>query len=268
MKNNSGLYIGTSGWSYDSWRGVFYPEDMGKSKYLEHYAACFPTVEIATTYFQMPQASAFSEFAQAVPDSFIFSVKANRYITHIKRLKDGRSILPPFLNRLENLKEKMGPILLQIPPNWSFNRERLKSFLEAMPQNLRFVFEFHHPSWHNDSTYELLAQKNAALGIFQVGERITPKISTSDFIYIHISQSKVKSSRTIPNLLEDWIGPFGNWSAAGKDIFCYFQGEDNSAIADALHFRDGIEKAIGTGRRKRRVLEKPGISKDRISKAA
>ena len=190
MKSNPRIFIGTSGWSHDSWKGVFYPEKLPKTKYLEHYASSFSTVEMNSVFYQLPPAKVLAQFAREVPDDFVFSVKANRYITHIKRLNGGRDILPPFLSRMDILGENIGPIALQLPPNWGFNRERLKSFLEAVPRDRRFVFEFHDSSWFNESTYEALAEKNAALGIFQAGEKTTPRISTADFVYLRMHKPK------------------------------------------------------------------------------
>ncbi len=254
MNNTPGVYIGTSGWSYDSWKGVFYPEKMTPPHFLEHYAASFPTVELSSTFYQIPLAKVLAEHARAVPDSFLFSVRANRYITHIKKLKDGWEILPPFLNRVGFLGKKMGPILLQMPPGWTFNRDRLKSFLSAIPRDRRFVFEFHDPSWHNDSTYELLAEKNAAVGIFQAGERITPRVSTADFVYLRLFKPQVKNEEKTRGLLKTWIGSFQDWLGSGKDIFCYFdQSGEDCAVMDAMSFRTAVETAIGAGKRKRKA---------------
>lgn len=253
MNNNPGLYIGTSGWSYDSWKGVFYPEKLPKTKYLEHYASRFATVEMNSVFYQMPPAKTVPQFARAVPEPFVFSVKANRYITHIKRLNDGREILPPFLARIDLLGEKLGPILIQTPPGWSFNRERLKSFLQALPGDRRFVFEFHDSSWLNEITYGLLAEKNAALGIFQVAEKVSPRVSTADFVYVRMHKPKVKKGG-IQGLFESWFETFRDWSGSGKDIFCYFdQAGDECAVTDALQFRKCMENAIATASRK----EKP-----------
>ncbi len=246
MKNNSRIFIGTSGWSYDSWKGTFYSEKLPKTKYLGHYASRFSTVEMNSVFYQLPPAKVLSQIAREVPDDFVFSVKANRYITHIKRLNDGRGILPPFLSRMNILGDNIGPIALQLPPNWGFNPERLKSFLEALPQDRRFVFEFHDSSWFNENTYEALAEKNAALGIYQAGEKITPRVSTADFVYVRMHKPKVKKGGKIPGLLDAWMEDIQDWYNSGKDVFCYFdQAGDDCAVTDALRFREGVESAIG-----------------------
>lgn len=248
MKNNPGIFIGMSGWCYDCWKGAFYPEKLPTKKYLGHYASRFSTVEMNSVFYQLPAAKVLAQTAREVPDDFVFSVKANRYITHIKRLNDGRGILSPFLTRMDILGPNIGPIVLQLPPGWGFNRERLKSFLETLPPDRRFVFEFHDSSWFNESTYEMLAGKNAALGIYQAGEKITPLVATADFAYVRMHKPKVKKGALIPGLLDIWAEDFQDWRNSGRDIFCYFDqtGED-CAAADALRFREAVEGAIGAG---------------------
>jgi len=247
MDNMTGIYVGTSGWSYDSWKKVFYPEKLAKVKYLDHYAARFSSVEMNSVFYQMPTPKAVAQFARAVPETFVFSVRANRYITHIKRLNDGRKTLPPFLSRMEMLGDKLGPILLQVPPNLGFNRDRLKSILGALPPERRFVFEFHDMSWFNEITYEALKERNAALGIFQVGERITPRVTTADFAYIRLHRPAFKDMETMQGLLDTWAKSIQDWSGSGKDVFCYFDQVGEGCVAEeALQFRDLLAKAIGT----------------------
>lgn len=246
MKNKSRIFIGTSGWIHESWKGAFYPANLSKTKYLQHYASIFSTVEANSIFYQLPAAKVLAQYVREVPDNFLFSVKANRYITHTKRLNDGRNILPPFLSRMDILGHNMGPVALQLPPNWGFNRERLKSFLEAVPREGRFVFEFHDSTWYNESTYEALAEKNAALGIYHAGEKITPRITTADFVYIRLHNPKVKKGGKIQGLLNAWMENFQEWHDSGRDVFCYFdQAGDDCAATDALNFREGIENAIG-----------------------
>ena len=255
MKSDAGLHIGTSGWSYDCWKGDFYPEKLAKTKYLDHYADHFTTVEMNSIFYQLPPAKVMPQFARAVPESFVFSVKANRHITHIKRLNHGREILPPFFARMDILGDKMGPVLLQLPPGWGFNRERLRSFVEALPADRRFVFEFHDASWFNEITYDLLASRNAALGIFHAGERISPLVTTADFVYIRLHNPKVKKGKKIPGLVETWMENFRDWSGSGKDIFCYFdQAGDDCAVTDAMDLREAITSAIGAGGEKEKIL--------------
>jgi len=264
MQSSPGFYIGTTGWSHDSWKGAFYPEKLAKAKYIDHYAGNFTTVEMNSIFYQIPPAKVLAQLARAVPDSFVFSVRANRYITHIKRLNDGREIVPPFLAKIDALGEKLGPILLQMPPNLRFNRERLKSFLAALPRDRRFAFEFHDASWFNESTYELLAEKNAALGIFQAGERMSPRVSTADFVYVRMHNPKVRKGAKIPGLIGNWKESFQEWSESDKSIFCYFdQAGDDCAVTDALQFRDAIESAAGAGREKGRLLDFSGIAPSR-----
>lgn len=268
MNINPRIFIGTSGWSHDSWKVAFYPERLPKTKYLNHYASHFSTVEMNSVFYQLPPAKALAQFTREVPDDFVFSVKANRYITHIKRLNDGRKVLPPFLSRMDILGQGIGPIALQLPPNLAFNRERLKSFLDAVPQGSRFVFEFHDSSWFNESTYEMLAGKNAALGIYQAGEKLTPRVATADFVYVRMHRPKVKKGALIPGLLDIWAEDLQDWRNSGKDIFCYFDqtGED-CAAADALSFREAVKNAIGAGDEKAALMDAVRFARRRTAPA-
>ena len=115
--NGIQIHVGTSGWHYDHWKGPFYPESLPRTNYLEYYADLFHTLEINNSFYQMPQEKTMIQWRNAVPKEFIFSIKASRYITHIKKLKDGRQIIPPFLKKIEVLGDRLGPILFQLPRN-------------------------------------------------------------------------------------------------------------------------------------------------------
>jgi len=264
MKSNPRIFIGTSGWSHDSWKGGFYPEKLPKVKYLDHYASRFQSVEMNSVFYQLPPAKVLAQATREVQDDFLFSVKGTRYITYIKRLKDAREILPPFLSRMDILGEYMGPIALQLPPKWGINRDRLKSFLEAMPSGLRFVFEFHDASWFTTPVYEALAEKNAALGMYQAGEKITPRVATADFVYLRMHNPKVKKRDKIAGLVDTWGEQFRDWLDSGKDVFCYFdQAGDDCAALDALRFREAIENEIGAGAESGKLLNAIGFAQTR-----
>ena len=157
MDNLERIHIGTSGWNYKHWRGPFYPKDLSQKKWLEFYIKKFHTVEINNSFYQLPEKTTFENWRDTVTEGFIFSVKASRYITHMKKLKEPNEALDRFLNRIEALKDKLGPILFQLPPRWKCNCERLKSFLNMMPDEFRYTFEFRDDSWWNDDVYEALS---------------------------------------------------------------------------------------------------------------
>jgi uncharacterized protein YecE (DUF72 family) len=237
------IHIGTSGWHYDHWKGAFYPEALPRNNYLEYYADIFHTLEINNSFYQMPQEKTLVQWRNSVPKNFIFSLKASRYITHIKKLKDGRQILPPFIKKVEILGDRMGPILFQLPPQWRFNLDRLTSFLKALPSEFRYAFEFRDSSWFNPRTYDVLAQYGAAFCIYHVASRSTPKELTADFVYVRFhgpksaSQGKYDSS-----VLSEWAENFIAWSSDGKEVFCYFDNDEfGFAAQDASELQQIVD---------------------------
>ena len=150
------IRIGTSGWHYGHWAGPFYPADLPKDKWLEYYAQHFDTVEINNTFYHLPKEQSLKRWHKLAPKDFIYSVKANRYITHIKRLKDSQEVLDRFFGRVRLLKKKLGPVLYQLPPGLHKDLGRLESFIKLLPKQRPSVFEFRHESWYCEDTFELL----------------------------------------------------------------------------------------------------------------
>lgn len=178
---------GTSGFSYDEWRGSFYPDDLGKDGMLAYYADHFGTVEINNTWYRMPSASVLEKWAAEVPESFRFVLKANRQITHFKRLKpESIEPLEYFWSQATTLGDRMGPVLVQLPPNLKKDTPRLRDFLAAMPDGLRAAFEFRHDSWLDDDVYTALREHSAALVIAQTEETETPLVATADWGYLRL----------------------------------------------------------------------------------
>ena len=238
------IHLGTSGCLYDHWKGSFYPETLSKDDYLSFYSGYFPTLEINHSFYQLPSGSLLNKLRESVPDSFVFSVKANRYITYIKKLKDARLSLAPFLKRIDLLGEKLGPILFQLPPQWSFNRERLGLFLQALPSGYRYAFEFRDASWFHPDTYAMLAAYNAALSIYQVGHRTSPQIITADFVYIRLHGSRLLRGEYDSEVLSEWAGTLSSLADDGKEIYCYFDGDESGCPArEAVKLKNLIETA-------------------------
>src|SRR3989338_5881748 len=159
-------FIGTSGWSYDHWAGVFYPPDLKTADRLNFYINHFNSVEINNTFYHLPTPSAFKSWKKIVPKNFICSLKGSRFITHMKKLKDPKEPLELFLERARLLKDNLGPILFQLPPHWRCNTERLKEFVKLLSSNIRFAFEFREPSWFNKEVYDILRENNIALYVY------------------------------------------------------------------------------------------------------
>src|SRR5438270_13006235 len=162
------VHIGTSGWHYKHWCGPFYAEKLPASKMLQCYVQYFDTVEINNSFYRLPEKSTFESWRESTPKNFIFAVKASRFLTHNKKLKDPENALNNFLPRAEALGEKLGPILFQLPPRWRINLERLAEFLDALPKYHRYTFEFREPSWLVPQVYELLRRHNAAFCIYEL----------------------------------------------------------------------------------------------------
>ncbi len=221
------FFIGTSGWHYEHWKGPFYPKNLAAKKYLDYYLAFFSTVEINRTFYSLPEKRVFTEYAKRVPASFVFSVKASRFITHVKRLKNPKLPLRRLFSRIDGLGSHLGPILFQLPPNWRRNLERLEAFLKVLPQGHRYVFEFRDPSWLTEETYALLEQYGAGFCIYDLAHAITPSIATADFVYVrlHGPEEAYAGSYSL-QALKKWARFFRQMAKRGKDVYCYFDNDE------------------------------------------
>jgi uncharacterized protein YecE (DUF72 family) len=168
------IHVGTSGWHYDHWQGPFYPDDLPPVDWLSYYADRFDTVEINNTFYQLPARATLERWRATGPDGFCFAVKASRYITHMKKLKDPQEPLSRLYSRIEALGDALGPVLFQLPPRWRFDLERLEAFLQALAPDLRHVFEFRDPSWFDERTYDLLAAHDAGFCVYHLAGTQAP----------------------------------------------------------------------------------------------
>ena len=239
--NNSGLvHIGTSGWHYDHWRGPFYPEDLTPKAFLTFYQQRFHTVEINNSFYQLPSEKTLVDWRESVPPGFIFAVKGSRYITHMKKLKDPGQSVPPLLERIQSLGDRLGPILFQLPPRWRFNEERLGAFLEALPRDYRYALEFRDPTWLNREACRLLEKHGAAFCIYELAGRLSPKEVTADFVYIRLhGPGDAYQGRYDRQTLAGWAGAISAWTAQGLTVFCYFDNDESGyAALNALELQD------------------------------
>ena len=179
------LHIGTSGWSYASWKPAFFPEKLPSKRFLEFYGTQLNSVELNATFRRMPTASAIASWIASTPDDFRFAAKAHQSITHFKRLKDTDESLRFFLQSLEPMRQsgKLGAILFQVPPNLQADSALLGRFVQALPSAYRFAFEFRHASWFCDAIYEILKSKKVALCWAESEKIATPRVLTADFLY-------------------------------------------------------------------------------------
>jgi uncharacterized protein YecE (DUF72 family) len=236
--------IGTSGWQYDSWKGPFYPEDIDAGEMLGFYAGRFDTVEVNNSFYQLPSNKALEHWRDTVPDEFVFAVKASRYITHMKKLKDPEEPVSTFLNRVELLEGKLGPVLFQLPPRWKQNIDRLQAFVRVLPGGHRYSFEFRDPSWFDEVVYEVLSEHNMAFCINELEHRLSPKRITADFVYVRLHGPGAAYQGEYDNrTLAGWAGAFSAWSRKGLDIYCYFDNDQMGyAAQNALSLRGMLYK--------------------------
>lgn len=228
------VFIGTSGWSYEHWQGVFYPQDLPKSQWLEYYCQHFRTVEINASFYHLPKPKTFENWRKRTGKDFVFSVKGSRYITHIKKLKDCRESVKRFFQAASGLHSRSGlkglsgseVVLWQLPPGLKVNVERLKGFLGLLPKTWRHTFEFRSSTWLTVKIFDLLRRYHAAV-VFQDFEHwpITEEV-TSDFIYLRFHGKKeLYASCYTKKELENWAKKMQNWLKSGLDIYAYFNND-------------------------------------------
>lgn len=229
------IYIGTSGWHYKHWKGLFYPEGMKQQDYLQHYLNFCNTVEINNSFYRLPTAETFANWRQSVPDNFVFAVKASRFITHMKKLKDPQTSFANFLQNVTALEEKLGPILFQLPPRWHCDLERLQQFLQALPLGLLYTFEFRDHTWYNEPVYDLLREYNAAFCIYDLEQHLSPVIVTANFVYIRLHGPVGKYNGSYSDeALQNWAEAALAWAEEGKTVYIYFDNDiGGHAVVDA-----------------------------------
>ncbi len=233
-------FIGTSGWSYDDWTGLFYPSLLPASDRLAFYARHFQTVEINATFYRLPEPATVAHWNAATPAKFRFAAKASRFITHMKKLKDPEVSLSPFFRAIAGLAEKCGPILFQLPPHWRVNPDRLTDFLQALPAGCRYAFEFRDPSWYDGKVFAALADYAAALCIHDLAGSPSPIETTADFIYLRLhGRDGPYRGKYGKAALRGWAERIARWNAQGRDVYCFFNNDEKAyAVADALALID------------------------------
>lgn len=231
-----GYHVGISGWCYPEWRGCFYPDKLPQKEFFGYYLRHFDTVEINNTFYHTPRPQLVRQWYEATPPDFLFSVKASRYITHVKKLKVEAESITRFFSAIEPLAEKTGPILFQLPPRWKFNPERLSGFLKILPKGYRYTFELRDPDWLREEAADILARHNAAFCAYSLKGFESPRLATADFAYVrlHGPLAEPYLGEYGAQALQGWALDFQRWHAEGREIFCYFDNtKDASAIRDA-----------------------------------
>jgi uncharacterized protein YecE (DUF72 family) len=236
------IYIGTSGWHYKHWKGLFYPAGMQASDYLAHYLGFFRTVEINNSFYRLPTYETFANWRESVPADFVFAVKASRFITHMKKLKDPQQSFSNFIQNVVALEEKLGPILFQLPPRWHCDPVRLRQFLEALPAGLLYTFEFRDHTWYNEAIYQLLRQYQAAFCIYDLEQHQSPVAVTAPFVYIRLHGPEGRyNGRYSDEALASWAAAARNWQQEGRAVYIYFDNDiGGHAVVDAQRLQNMV----------------------------
>ena len=238
MMPNPRAFVGTSGWSYTSWKPVFYPQEVRPKDFLRYYATRFKTLEINYTFNHLPTEKNIAAWSEATSPEFTFALKASQHITHVRQLQGPAETLPMFFDRARPLGDRLGPVLFQTPPWLRRDDERLAGFLASLPRDLRSALEVRHPSWYVDEVYELLRTAGVAL-VHAEGEKAPSPVdtlgTTSAFAYARLRK---REGYTEDDIVA-WAARLRPILAAGKDVYAYFRHDDTGANAlSAERLRD------------------------------
>ena len=241
------IRIGTSGFHYKHWKGPFYPEKIPESKMLQFYCERFDSVELNNSFYRLPTPEAFDSWRDSTPPNFVFAVKASRFLTHNKKLKDPENALENLLPRAARLEKKLGPVLFQLPPKWRVNVERLEGLLAILPRDVRYAFEFRELSWLTTQVNDVLIRFRSAFCIYELAGYHSPLDVTSDFAYrLHGPAAGKYQGSYSDAKLGEWAARIENWAKELKAIYIYFDNDQAGYAANnALTLRNMV---FGVGR--------------------
>lgn len=233
--------IGTSGYVYPHWRGVYYPPEMPQREWFVRYVRDFNTVEINNTFYRLPGAEVFARWGAAAPPGFLYAFKASRYLTHLKKLKDPAAPLDNLISRARRVGESLGPLLYQLPPRWKADLVRLEAFLRILPRDLVHAFEFRDGSWFRPEVERLLVRYGIAFCIHDHPDAGTcPAWVTAGTVYLRFHGTGVGADAGCyrGDLLEETAEGIGRWQAEGRTVFVYFNNDvGGHALANALELK-------------------------------
>jgi uncharacterized protein YecE (DUF72 family) len=238
------VFIGTSGWQYRDWRGSFYPEKLPQRLWLEHYVKSFQTVELNNAFYRLPAAETFAGWRRRTPRGFVMAVKASRYLTHIKRLKDPGEPVGRFMDQARNLGPKLGPVLIQLPPGFHVDAARLADTLSRFPARVRLAVEVRHDSWLTDEVRELLRERGAAFCLADSPWRRLPLWRTADWGFLRLHEGKGEPRPCYQRAaLDSWAGSLAETWDPTEDVFVYFNNDHRCcAVHDAVVFAELVAR--------------------------
>lgn len=227
--------IGCSGWAYKHWRGLFYEESLPQTRWFERYAAEFDTVEINNSFYRLPKAETFDQWRKQAPPGFCYAVKANRYLTQAKKLKDCEEPLERMMRAVAHLGDRLGPMLYQLPPGLGINLERLESFLKILPSEVASVFEFRNKDWYRPETYALLERYGASFCVHDMSGAASERICVGPIAYVRFHGAEGKYwGRYSDEVLLGWTDWIVDLARNGRNVWCYFNNDIHGhAIEDA-----------------------------------
>ncbi len=237
----STVRVGCSGWLYAHWRGRFYPAELAARGWFAYYAGQFDTVEINNTFYRLPEPSTFETWRRQAPRRFGYAVKASRFLTHRKKLKDPREPLRRLFARASRLGPTFGPVLYQLPPRWPANLERFEAFLRALPKRRRHAIEFRDPSWYDDRVFALLTRYSVALCLHDMTGSASGRLAVGPFVYVRFHDTTKYGGRYADDTLASWADWLASRASAGLPVYAYFNNDAEAhAPRDALRLREMI----------------------------
>ncbi|MFR9799437.1 DUF72 domain-containing protein [Streptomyces sp. MS06] len=240
------VFVGTSGWQYRDWRGVLYPEGLPVRLWLEEYAARFATVEVNSAFYRLPARETFEAWRERVPADFVLAVKASRFLTHVKRLREPEEPVRRLMGRAAGLGGRLGPVLLQLPPTLRADPGLLGACLDCFPPGTRVAVEPREDSWWTPAVRAVLEDRGAALCWADVLSRpVTPLWRTADWGYLRFHQGRAADwPRYGRRCLETWTDRVATVFPDGRDVYAYFNNDANAAaVRDAAAFARSVRRA-------------------------
>jgi len=236
------IRIGCSGWIYPHWRERFYPRELPQKEWLRHYAQTFDTVEINNSFYHLPSENAVAQWRARAPSGFVFAVKVNRFITHMKKLKQPGEPLSNCVTRMRGLGEHLGPLLYQLPPHWNCNPARFREFLAVLPRDLIHVFEFRHQSWVNDEIFAALDEHRASLCVHDMIGNEIPRVAMGPVAYVRFHGTlALYAGSYSERTLRSWAEWLTEQAHGGRAAFAYFNNDAGAqAVFDAQKLRGAL----------------------------
>ena len=240
--------VGCSGWQYKHWRGTFYPAEVAQARWFEYYAESFDTVVINNSFYRLPEKATFASWAGRVQPDFEFAIKASRFLTHMKKLKDPEEPVQRLFDRARALGTHLGPMLYQLPPGWTVDRDRFQHFLSVLPRGARHVVEFRDPSWYDPEILALMERHRVALCLHDMRGSATGRERVGPFVYVrfHGATSKYGGGYS-----EEWLRGWAEWLNGqrdeGRDVYAYFNNDiGGHAPRDAVTLRHVLDAPAQT----------------------